>query len=173
MAGFKLVKPSINYRETYLEMVSEWEATGAEFTPFVLGEDTSDFEVMLKRFEGYSQGIGLKEGFVPHSTFWLIKNDIKVLGAVNIRHRLNEYLSKIGGHIGYGIRPSERNKGYATEMLRLALLEAKKLGTNPVLVVCAKENVASARVIQKNGGIFESEVVDQGEFLQRYWICIT
>ena len=94
-----------------------------------------------------------------------------LLGAVNIRHYLNDYLLNYAGHIGDGIRPSERRKGYATEMIRLALLECKKLGLRKVLMVCDKSNIASSKSIIKNGGILENEIVDEnGEVSQRFWI---
>ena len=78
------------------------------------------------------------------------------------------------GHIGYSIHPDERRKGYATEQLRLSLLEARKLGLNKVLVTCDKENIASAKTIQKVGGVLENEVIsaDGKEIVQRYWIEI-
>lgn len=75
-----------------------------------------------------------------------------------------------GGHIGDGIRPSERNKGLGTQMIALALQECQKLGIKKVLMCCDKENIASARTIIKNGGILENEVLDNGVWIQRYWI---
>lgn len=93
-----------------------------------------------------------------------------MVGAVNIRHRLNEQLLLNGGHIGDGVRPSERGKGIGTRMITLALEECKKLGIRDVLMVCDKENAASARTIQKNGGILENEVLADGVAEQRYWI---
>ena len=111
---------------------------------------------------------------VPDSTFFLLDEERNILlGAVNIRHYLNDYLLKYGGHIGDGIRPSERNKGYATEMIRLALQECVKLGIRKVLIICDKSNIASAKTIIKNGGILENEIVDEkGRIEQRYWINI-
>lgn len=109
---------------------------------------------------------------MPDSVFFLldVERDI-LLGAVNIRHYLNDYLLQFGGHIGDGIRPSERRKGYATEMIRLALIECKKLGIDRVLMVCDKSNIGSAKSIINNGGILENEFVDEdGEINQRYWI---
>ncbi|MBR2950061.1 MAG: GNAT family N-acetyltransferase [Lachnospiraceae bacterium] len=83
----------------------------------------------------------------------------------------NDYLFRCGGHIGDGIRPSERGKGYATEMIRLSLPECKKAGIDRVLMVCDKTNIASAKTIIKNGGILENEVLDaDGTINQRYWI---
>ena len=109
---------------------------------------------------------------MPDSVLFLldVERDI-LLGAVNIRHYLNDYLLQFGGHIGDGIRPSERRKGYATEMIRLALIECKKLGIDRVLMVCDKTNIGSAKSIINNGGILENEFVDEdGEINQRYWI---
>ncbi|PZE20497.1 GNAT family acetyltransferase [Paenibacillus xerothermodurans] len=152
-------------------MLHEWNATGEILVPFTLGLDPSDFPAMLKLLEGYRTGNQIPDGYVPHSTFWLVNADRRVLGAVNIRHRLNDNLRQIGGHIGYGIRPSERRKGHATELLRLALIEARNIGIERALVHCRKTNVGSARVIQKNGGVLESEETDTaGQVVQRYWI---
>ncbi|MBW5448089.1 GNAT family N-acetyltransferase [Cohnella sp. CFH 77786] len=89
-----------------------------------------------------------------------------------MRHRLNEKLLEIGGHIGYGIRPSERRKGYATEILKQALSKAKDLGISEALVTCDKENIGSAKTIIKNGGLLGSEAVVNGTAIQRYWIKV-
>jgi predicted acetyltransferase len=109
---------------------------------------------------------------VPDSVFFLLDVDRNILlGAVNIRHYLNDYLLQYAGHIGYGIRPSERRKGYATEMIRLSLIECRKLGISRVLMVCDKSNIASAKSIIKNGGILENEFFDaNGKIQQRFWI---
>ena len=111
---------------------------------------------------------------VPDSVFFLLDEDRnRLLGAVNIRHYLNEYLLQEGGHIGDGIRPSERRKGYATEMIRLALIECRKLGIDKVLIVCDKDNIGSAKSIINNGGVLENEIVNSdGVIEQRYWISL-
>ena len=94
-----------------------------------------------------------------------------MVGAVNIRHYLNEKLLFDGGHIGDGVRPSERRKGYATKIISLALDECKNLGINKVLITCNKDNIGSAKSIINNGGILENEVVDEDkQVVQRYWI---
>jgi predicted acetyltransferase len=129
----------------------------------------------LIRIDNYLENLEIKEpkdGKVPDSVFFLLDVERNILlGAVNIRHYLNDYLLQFGGHIGDGIRPSERRKGYATEMIRLALIECKKLGIDKVLMVCDKSNIGSAKSIMKNGGILENEFVDEdGEVNQRYWI---
>ena len=93
-----------------------------------------------------------------------------MVGAVNIRHYLNESLLLNGGHIGNGVVPSERRKGKATKMIYLALEECRALGLKNVLMVCDKENIGSAKSIQNNGGILENEVEVEGVVEQRYWI---
>ena len=111
------------------------------------------------------------EGLVPDSTFFCLDEERNiVVGAVNIRHYLNEALLLNGGHIGDGVRPSERRKGIATKMISLALKECRKLGINKVLMVCDKGNIGSAKSIENNGGILENEVVVDGVVEQRYWI---
>lgn len=170
MEQLRLVKPTVALKTEYLDMLEDWRRRGEKLSPWVLNFDPGDFPGMIEMLEGYSKGIGLKEGQVEHSTYWLVNAEGKVLGAVNIRHRLNEYLLKKGGHIGYGIRPSERKKGYAKEMLRLALEITKAMGLERVLVTCDKENIGSAKTIQYNGGILESEEVENGVPFQRYWI---
>lgn len=92
------------------------------------------------------------------------------MGAVNIRHYLNDKLFETGGHIGDGIRPSERRKGYATAMIGLALEECRKLGIDRVLICCDKDNIGSVKSIQRNGGVLENEVEENGNIVQRYWI---
>src|SRR5690606_28702546 len=112
MSDVKLVEPSSKYKESYLDMIAEWKTANENLVPFVLKMETDDFESLLQKLKGFSQGMGIPDTFVPHTTYWLVNNQERVIGAINIRHRLNEKLLNIGGHIGYGIRPSERKKGY-------------------------------------------------------------
>ena len=108
---------------------------------------------------------------MPDSTYFALDKDRDtIVGAVNIRHRLNERLLLNGGHIGDGIRPSERRKGYATKMIALALEKCRELNIRKVLMVCDKDNIASAKSIIKNGGVLENEIVVDGVTEQRYWI---
>lgn len=117
-------------------------------------------------------GIDLKPNTVSSSSYWFVTDKGEVIGAVNIRHRLNERLKQIGGHIGYGIRPSQRMKGNATELLRQALQIAKGMDIKQVLLTCDKDNIASAKTIINNGGLLDSEdIVDDVE-IQRYLINI-
>jgi predicted acetyltransferase len=95
-----------------------------------------------------------------------------MIGITHLRHRLTDPLRKEGGHIGYNIRPSERRKGYGTKILELALDKAREIGLKRVLVTCDTDNVASGKIIRKNGGVFEGESISDrsGKPVSRYWI---
>ena len=166
-----LVKPDAKYKTQYIEMMEYWKSTGEELAPWVLKEDYSDFDGMVKKLENYSQGIDVGDNFVPNTTFWVYESDNdKIVGAVNIRHYLNEALLAYWGSIGYGIRPDARRKGYATESLRMALDICRRMDMEKVLLSCNNYNTASAKVIMSNGGVLENEVELEGRTLQRYWI---
>ena len=121
----------------------------------IFKNDDHDFDYYLEHLEPKET----TEDRVPDSMFFLLDEDRdRLLGAVNILHYLNDSLLKEGGHIGDGIRPSERRKGYATKMIRPALAECKKLGIGRVLITCDKDNIGSARSIVKNGGVLENEI---------------
>lgn len=167
-----LIKPTVGLEHEYNDMIKEWMAHEDKLVPWVLGYDANDFSALIEKLDNSSKGIGLKDDMVPHSTYWLINEENRILGAVNIRHRLNEKLLRGAGHIGYGIRPSERRRGHASEALRQALEIVKGFGVDKALVVCHKTNIGSARTIQKNGGVLENEVEIDGETFQRYWIDI-
>lgn len=112
-----------------------------------------------------------ENSWVPDTTLFCLDKDRNIfVGAVNIRHYLNDELLKTGGHIGDGIRPSERRKGYATAMIALALKECKKLGIKRVLMTCDKNNIGSAKSIINNGGVLENEVEEDGHIELHYWI---
>ena len=169
----KLIKLSKNYYKQLQEMIDEWridqETNNTNHSPYaIFKNDYHDFDYYLEHLE-------IKEETsekVPASVFFLLDEERNILlGAVNIRHYLNENLLKYAGHIGDGIRPSERGKGYGTKLISLALEECKKLGINKVLMVCNKENIASAKTIINNGGILENEILsEKGTIEQRYWI---
>lgn len=169
----RLIKLTKEYYRQLAEMIDEWiidqKINHTNHSPWaIFKNDYHDFEYYLEHLEIKEA----KDEKVPNSVFFLLDVDRNILlGAVDIRHYLNDYLLQYAGHIGDGIRPSERRKGYATEMIRLSLIECKKLGINNVLMVCDKSNVASRKTIIKNGGILENEFLDEdGEVQQRFWI---
>lgn len=168
--NLKLVKASYENQKLILDMLDEWYATNEEITPYAIRKtDYHNFESYLDSLEVKDDGGTL----VPDSTFFCFDVDRNIIvGAVNIRHYLNERLLLNGGHIGDGVRPSERRKGIATKMISLALDECKKLGIQKVLMVCDKDNIGSAKSIINNGGILENEVIVDGVIEQRYWIEI-
>ena len=95
------------------------------------------------------------------------------MGMIDIRHELNEYLRTIGGHIGYGIRPTERKKGYASYLLKEALTKCKELHINQVLITCNEDNIGSAKVILNNGGIEDDLfITEEGLMKRRFWISL-
>ncbi len=100
------------------------------------------------------------------------KTDSRIVGMIDLRHYLNDFLAEYGGHIGYSVRPDERRKGYASQMLALVLDEARKRGIPRVLVTCDEDNEASRRTILKNGGVFDSNTWLEAEkqTVSRYWI---
>lgn len=166
----KLVGPlDINERE-FNDFVEEFKAAGEDLVPYSLEQKGLDFEAYVAALRDESLGIGLPENWVPASTFFLRDDTGRLVGAVNIRHRLTEKLRGVGGHVGYGIRPSARNQGYGTKILELALDKLREMGITRALVTCDRENAGSARVIQKNGGALDSEIEKDGEVVQRYWI---
>ena len=110
---------------------------------------------------------------MPHTTFWLVE-DGEIVGVSSLRYQMTERLKLLGGHIGFGVRPSAQGRGVAKELLRQTLAQAAHLGISEAMVICLKENIASARVIQANGGQLESEysVPEYSGLLQRYVIPI-
>ncbi len=107
---------------------------------------------------------------MPSTTYFAVVGG-RIVGTIQVRHKLSEWLYKYGGNIGYGVRPSERRKGYAARMLALALEKCRELGLKRALVTCNRENIGSARTILKNGGVLENEVLrEDGGVTQRYWI---
>lgn len=167
----RLVKPSAQYKETYVAFYEDWVASGESMVPWVISKEPYPFEEMLVFLERSEQGIDIPKGWVRDSTYWLVTESDRVVGAVNIRHELNEKLFHSGGHIGYGVRPGERQNGYGAEILKLSLEITKNLGITKVLVVCDAHNEASRRVILRNGGIQDQDYVEpDGNIVERFWI---
>lgn len=108
---------------------------------------------------------------VPSSTFWLVDDGV-VVAVTNIRHFLNEKLKKIGGHIGYYVNPLFWENGFGTKILELALGESRNLGMDKVLLTCSDENLASAKIIEKNGGVLSSKELREGELIRYYSISL-
>ena len=173
MAGeeIELVEPTEDLRDAYMEYVAEFEAAGEDKVPGSGAATGQNFAEFVGRLRDHARGIGLPEGYVPASTYWLVGGG-RILGTCDLRHRLTDALRDFGGHVGYSVRPSQRGKGYGTRQLALVLAEAGRLGIRRVLITCDKNNIASVRVIQKNGGVLASESFSEqgGRITRRYWI---
>jgi predicted acetyltransferase len=155
--------------EAFLREIGEGES-GFAGTEFVTRSMTlPDF---LQRLVDYAGGRNLDPGHVPSTTFWVLDDAGEVIGLVRLRHHLNDALLRAGGHIGYYLRPAARGKGYGAEMLRLALVEARRTGIDRALLTVNSNNPRSIRVIESNGGVMEEEGLhpDDGQPYRRYWI---
>ncbi|SDB94185.1 Predicted acetyltransferase [Pelagirhabdus alkalitolerans] len=165
-----LVKPSTHYENQYMDFYNDWKSSEEEMVPFVIKKEPINFQSMLDYLLDCEKGIEPPENWIPeNSTYWLIDNQ-EVIGVVNIRHYLTKPLFNAGGHIGYGIRPSKRNNGYATQILSLALEKARDLNLDKVLLVCHSTNTASKKIILKNGGEMDNDYNDGENILNRFWI---
>ena len=158
-------------------MMEDYRRAGEERYAHLRNLTPLRFRAYIQQLTNSANGLGLRPGWVPYTTLWLIRPNVPlILGSVQLRHWLTESLEKEGGHIGYTITPSQRRKGYGTLQLTLALDEVRRrhdsLGLDRVLVTCDTDNIGSARIIQRNGGVFESEVISDfsGKPVSRYWI---
>lgn len=162
--------PNLSHKQSYLDMIQEWgsfESVPTSPGRLFSGENFEDFLAIVQA------DIADNLRSVNSHFFFLVYSG-KILWAISLRHNIDHSnFREVGGHIGYGIRPSERGKWYATEMLRLALLEAKKLWLQKVLITCDDDNIASAKVIENNGGIFERFAEKDGKKKRRYWITLS
>ncbi len=168
-----LIRPTVEYSDQISEYRQEFLDAG----------DSMDGTGPLRRFENpeeyikicaeYEDPEKVPSHLVPATQFLFIrKSDDKLVGMLQVRHEFNDYLAQFGGHIGYSVRPSERRRGYAKEMLKMALPFCKGIGLNKVLITCIDGNIASEKTILANGGEYESTVFEPNEkvSLKRFWI---
>lgn len=150
---------------------NEFLENGGKIYPGIITKFNGDFSAYLDMIEKNADPLLQPEWRVAESVYVLKDETGRIYGMATLRHGLNDALLVRGGHIGYGIRPTERGKGYGTKQLFLLLPECYKLGIERVLITCDKDNPASARVILKNGGVLENELTESDcNILQRYWI---
>ncbi|MBZ9685861.1 GNAT family N-acetyltransferase [Clostridium estertheticum] len=166
-----LVTPSMEHKESYKEMILEFEKAEDSIYPGAIRPRGMDYKDWLKNLETYRSSETCPSHLAPSDTYFLVNKYNRIFGAISIRHCLNEELLKFGGHIGYGIIPSERRKGYAKSMLKMALENCKSRNMKQVLITCNKVNIASAKTIIANGGVLENELMEEdGNLVQRYWV---
>ncbi|RAN74950.1 GNAT family N-acetyltransferase [Bacillus sp. SRB_331] len=169
----KLLKPTYEYSEQIMEYRQAFIHSGEEPHGSCSLQNFDSIGEWFEKVSTQEEGKNLPSNRVPSSQFFSVENG-KIIGFVNIRHRLNPELLWESGHIGYSVHPNKRRQGYATKQLQLSLAEAQKFGLKKVLITCDKENIGSAKTIQKAGGVLENEVVssNSGEIVQRYWVEI-
>ena len=166
-----LVKPDLSYAD---EIIKYKEESLAE-SPIINGsaglDRFSSIEIWFEELKKRSCEDTVPKGLVPSSTYLGVREkDNYIVGMIDIRHYLNEYLTQAGGHIGYGVRKTERNKGYAKQMLKLALEKCKELKIKKVLITCDEDNIASEKVILSANAKFEDIRNVDGENKKRFWI---
>jgi predicted acetyltransferase len=158
----------------YLDMVDEFEAAGEGYGWNDAELARRDFAAFVIDLRNESLGIGLPPGIVPQTTYVLVDREGRALGEIRLRPHLTPPFEQHNGHIGYNVRPGQRSKGYATRMLALALDKARALSLERVMLPVEGENLASMRVITKNGGMLErvGAVQGSGEAVSIYWIAL-
>jgi predicted acetyltransferase len=174
MDNIVLKEPSVEIKDKILEFAKEGrENSGLKYPVIITKITDENIDEFLLKLNNSSKGIELKDDQVPSSWFFVFKND-DIVGTINLRHSLSEKLFYFGGHIGYFIKEQFRGIGIATKALSLCIDNAKGLGIDSLLLQCYKDNIASRRVIEKNGGIAESDFVhnESGKLVTRFWIDI-
>jgi predicted acetyltransferase len=172
----ELIAPSTALRDAWLAARHEWGDGVHQDGAGLHSDDDVDtvegFAAWVARLQSQSDPtVPVPPGRVPATYWWIVEGDV-YLGAVTLRHRLNDFLLDVGGHVGYGIRPSARGRGLASWALGEVLHEARVLGLTRVLVTCAEENVASARTIERHGGVLEDIRDTSLGRTRRYWIAL-
>ncbi|NLY21094.1 MAG: GNAT family N-acetyltransferase [Tissierellia bacterium] len=165
-----LVKPDITHCEFVMEYKSAFLKTGEEINGSGVLSNSESYEQWLDSIMMNEKTETVKPGLVPANTYLAINELDEIVGMINIRHILNEHLLIEGGHIGYSVHPNHRQKGYATEILKLGLAKCKNLNIDKVLVTCTTENIGSRKAILNNGGVLENSVDVENETYERYWI---
>ena len=164
----QFVFPGEENREDVLSFYKEMEETGDS----CIGQaGYADYDAWLRGMRNRHSGQNLPKGYVRED-FFLCYEPEKLVGVFSLKFELTEYLKNFGGHIGYAVRPSERRRGLASQMLAQGLRLAKDCGLTRVLCVCDEDNLASEKVIVKNGGVLENALYDPVEQVRvrRYWI---
>lgn len=165
--------PDIKYKDSFLEALAEFHAAGRPIPILNLDRESikNDFPDYVQKLIDQSKGKRLPQGWIPHTTYWIIDND-EFIGVINLRHRLTPSLEKFGGHIGYAIRPTKREKGYGAKALKMLLPIAFNMGIKKILITCDIDNIVSIKIIESNGGVLQDEIQKEGEEVptHRYWI---
>lgn len=173
MERAELCSPSMAYEKELQAFRQEFLADGSSMDGCGSLRRMENIQDWINQVESLKKVETCPAVWVPSTQFiYVRKSDRKIIGVLQIRHYFNEFLEKYAGHIGYAVCPSERRKGYATQMLHDALPACRELGLNRILISCLTDNEGSRRTILHNGGVYESTVHEpNGNVdLERYWI---
>jgi predicted acetyltransferase len=165
----RLVEPVSAYKAALLDAASEMHAIGEwDITPDALA---ARFDDILREQAAAKDPATAPPGVLPYEDFWLLDGDVWI-GLLTLRTQIDEQFLRSGGHIGYVIRPSRRQRGYGTALLRLGLEQARARGLRRVLLTCAETNIGSRKVIEANGGRLEDIVMveERSAPVCRFWI---
>lgn len=174
MERLRLVLPTAEYKAACLDYRKEFEQHNDVMHGTAGLSHMESFEAWLKDIQNSHLEEELTNDRVPATTYLAVTVDTHhLIGMVNIRHRLNDVLKTSGGHIGYSVRASKRQMGYATEMLGLALEKCKTLRIPRVLITCDQDNIASAKTIKNNQGQLSQSFMHEGAMIEHYWIDLT
>jgi len=156
--------------QAYEDYISEWENANEHIVPSSSKRNGKTFVQLMNKWKEDETDIAYKNGFVPSTLFFLVDDNQIIIGAIHYRHVLNQRLLENGGNIGYGVRASERQKGFASLMLNLLLEKIDNGNIDKVMLTCDEDNTASARTIEKCGGILQDKVIFEDVLTRRYWI---
>jgi len=156
--------------EAYTSYIREWEAEGTTIIPGASDPKGRSFEEMIRKWHYDETDETIRNGFVPSTLYFLVDDTSEIIGAIHHRHILNDVLRQHGGHIGYGVRPTKRNRGYGSLMLKLLLARLKDTEATEFMLTCDETNVASQKTIVKHGGILDAKIEFEGKMTRRYWI---
>lgn len=162
-----LIEPTLELEQEFIAMAEEYRAAGDDR----FKSARANFLAYVHGLHDAARGVNLPPGHLPWSEFWLVSGR-HIIGRSKLRPMLSAALRNEGGNIGYGIRPSERKKGYGTLILKLTLDKARELQLDRVLVTCDTDNLGSAKIIEKNGGRLQDQAIskESGKLISRYWI---
>lgn len=167
----KLIKPDKKYEKSWKKAVVEFKNDSKTIKLWEVLGSPDNLEEIIHKAKLHSRGKELPDGWVPYDIFWLVDGE-EIIGITSVRHELNDFLKKFGGHIGYEIVPSKRELGHGNRILRLSLEKLKSIGVNKVLVTSFDKNIASWKIIEKKGGKLENKIQGENEkdITRRYWV---
>jgi predicted acetyltransferase len=169
----RLVAPTVKLRKAYLRMLADFRVAGERFHSRQQRPARRDFAAFTAALIDQAHGLSPAQGGAPQSTYWAVVGK-DVVGTIRLRHRLTESLRLEGGNVGYDVAPAWRNRGYASAMLATLKPVARQFGLERLLLTCDADNLPSARVIRKNGGVYDGQSRSSatGKMVCRYWIAL-